>query len=137
MKTCNKEDCNNPRFGGGYCSWHQSLRTDKKPKGLSSKTPIKVKPRKATGELEMFKMIWSERPHVCECCSSSLSSFSPICFSHILAKGSYPKFRLLKENVKLVCPTCHNDWEFSGREHPKFDWVKDKYERLRYKYYNP
>ena len=36
MKVCNKEDCNNPRFGGGYCRYHQGYRTDKKPKALSS-----------------------------------------------------------------------------------------------------
>lgn len=28
-KTCSKEDCNNPRFCGGFCRWHQGYRTDK------------------------------------------------------------------------------------------------------------
>lgn len=37
-KTCNKEDCNNPRFGGGFCSWHQYLRTDKKLKRLKPRS---------------------------------------------------------------------------------------------------
>lgn len=25
MKTCLKEDCNNPRFSKGYCKWHYKL----------------------------------------------------------------------------------------------------------------
>jgi len=33
-KTCNKEGCTRNIFGGGYCSFHQYLRTDKKQKQL-------------------------------------------------------------------------------------------------------
>lgn len=39
-KTCLKEECNNPRFSGGYCLYHQSLREDKKPSQLK-RTPLK------------------------------------------------------------------------------------------------
>lgn len=35
-KTCTKEGCSNPVFGGGYCKWHQGYRADKKkPKPLN------------------------------------------------------------------------------------------------------
>ena len=44
-KTCEKEGCNNPQFGGGFCKWHQSLRTDKKPKGLK-RTELKRSTKK-------------------------------------------------------------------------------------------
>lgn len=39
-KVCLKDECNNPRFGGGYCLYHQSLRIDKKPSQLK-RTAIK------------------------------------------------------------------------------------------------
>lgn len=41
-KTCLKEECNNPRFGGGYCLYHQYLRGDKK-KGTGKGT---IRPKK-------------------------------------------------------------------------------------------
>jgi len=38
-KTCNTEGCNNPVFSTGFCSWHQSMRTDSKwLKSLAKKT---------------------------------------------------------------------------------------------------
>ncbi len=33
-KLCDAENCNNPRWGKGYCKYHQRLRTDKKPKPI-------------------------------------------------------------------------------------------------------
>lgn len=32
MKFCSKLECVNPVFGGGFCSWHQYMREDKKQK---------------------------------------------------------------------------------------------------------
>jgi len=46
-KTCLKEGCNYNRFGGGYCKFHQYLRTDKPVKKLLTRTPIKKKDRSA------------------------------------------------------------------------------------------
>lgn len=34
-KLCNAEGCYNPRWGKGYCKYHQNLRTDKKEKAIS------------------------------------------------------------------------------------------------------
>lgn len=50
MKTCNKENCNNPRFGGGFCRWHQGYRTDKwvGKNALSSKGGTKGTNKKKT-----------------------------------------------------------------------------------------
>ena len=39
-KECLTEGCCNPRFGGGYCLYHQQNRTDKKPTELK-RTPLK------------------------------------------------------------------------------------------------
>ncbi len=40
-KTCNKERCNNPRWGNGFCRWHQYLRNDKKLNSFKVRSPIK------------------------------------------------------------------------------------------------
>ena len=39
-KQCKHTECTNNVFGGGYCKWHQSMRTDKTQKVLK-RTPIK------------------------------------------------------------------------------------------------
>ena len=50
-KKCLKEDCSNPRFGGGYCRNHQYLRTDKNIVELK-RTPLKrpTKPPRKVGK---------------------------------------------------------------------------------------
>ncbi len=84
-KSCNYNDCTNPVFGGGMCTWHQMHRTDKKPKGLkrsplrskvdiskSQRKPIKrhrIKPisnkrrKELSGysQIDLFIEIWDER----------------------------------------------------------------------------
>lgn len=61
-KTCTKEDCSNPRFGGGYCKNHGYLRTDKKLKRLRQKdsglsyTTRKKKPIKPISDKRKVQM---------------------------------------------------------------------------------
>lgn len=139
-KTCIHNSCNYPRFGGGFCRYHQSQRTDKKPKALSSGSKVKKskiipKRRTPTGELEVFKEIWDERPHICEVSGELLKEFDIHMFSHILSKGAYGKYRLNKDNIKLVSPEIHNEYEFGDRLGSKWDWVKEKYVKLQREYY--
>lgn len=68
--------------------------------------------RKATGELELFKQIWEERPHVSEVSGRALGPFNVSFFSHILNKGHYPEARLDKENILLKSTDEHRLWEF-------------------------
>jgi len=122
-KECKYSNCNNPVFGGGYCTWHQAHRTDKKPKGLK-KTPIK-KIRKATGELKMFHQIECERAFKSLLSDEMLTDYIGTdlyvnCFAHIIPKRGHnalpfanteQKERLLrlnKENVVLLTPVEHN-----------------------------
>lgn len=63
---------------------------------------ICIMKRKPTGELQLFKEIWSEREHKCEVCESFIHEPSPSNFAHILAKGTYGKFRLLKDNIAIL-----------------------------------
>jgi hypothetical protein len=126
MKTCKKEGCENPRFGGGYCKWHQHLRPDytfamakaKQVKTIKplKRTPIKKKV-KVSGEGELFKQIEKElrakdpdgllRSQVS---GTVIHLPEPANFSHILPKGSYPGYRLYKPNIYVVTKLEHFLW---------------------------
>jgi len=101
MKTCLKDGCSNFVFSHGFCKSHQWCRTDpKKPKPLQNT-------HKKTGELDLFLAIWNERPHICEECDEPIRCFSVSLFHHKKPKSRYPELRLDKENVALICVSCH------------------------------
>lgn len=101
----------------------------KEPKPLQRKTPLPrpTKPIAQIGkkkkarileegsEVDLFRKIWNERQHFCEECGEPVkgaflgkSLIKPQCFSHKLPKGMYPRFRLLDQNIDLVCSMeCH------------------------------
>jgi hypothetical protein len=68
-------------------------------------------------EVDLFRKIWNTRPRVCEECGKPVKGaflgkalIKPQCFSHKLPKGMYSKFRLLEENIDLVCSMeCHTE----------------------------
>jgi len=104
MKTCKHEGCNWPVWGHGFCKFHQRDRED-------FKAPT-IKPRKTTGELDVFKEIWAERPHRSEISGRALdkyegTEFFPNIFLHILDKKNWPKYRLNKDNIMLGTPWEH------------------------------
>lgn len=147
MKTCNKEGCDNPQFGGGYCKWHQSLRDDKKPSKRVSvsnsihnkRKYVKVTPRSATGELGLFKSIWKERPQVSELSGVKLI-FDIHSFHHLLTKGAFPEARLDKENIVLLTRSEHRQVHDIGYDDlvvldPRWIPIREKYERLK-RFYN-
>jgi hypothetical protein len=105
LKPC--KQCLKPSylFGRGLC---QSCykRQQKKP-------TYKPKP---SGELELFKKIWSERPHVSEISGKPLGKFNVCYFSHVISKGSRPDLRDLKENILLMTFEEHQLWEFGTRQ---------------------
>lgn len=109
--------------------------------GLFKKKTAKIKHRsdknKDLGrqELALFNEIWKERPHVCQVTGQVIHTLDIRCFSHILAKGAYPRFRLLKENIWIVTPEIHHKWEFESRDSQLFNQKKEKYIELKKKYY--
>lgn len=121
-KICSK--CYNVVWANGLCQYHDKVAHPEKyeiksrgTSGLKSntiikRTGIKSKPRKATGERQMFMEIWSERPHICINCLTHLGD-EPIVhyFSHRKPKGMYPELRLVKANIDLLCTQCHIYWE--------------------------
>lgn len=76
--------------------------------------PLK-KARKVTGELDLFREIFTERGGRCEITGEKLV-FDPWCFAHILGKKAYPKFRLLKENIAMVKADLHTLYDNGSQE---------------------
>ena len=89
-----------------------------------------------TGELELFKEIWNERPHICEVDGKPLGAFSVGLFSHVLTKGAYPGFRLYKKNIVLCRLKWHQQWEIGNRDVPELKFKKELAEALKTEYYN-
>lgn len=144
MKTCKEENCNNPVFSHLFCLHHQHLRTDDKFKAkMKSATTFCNKTKSKTGELEFFIEIWTKmKPakemtktmeeleameakeyfeyiqqfRICAITLEPLNVFYVNCFSHILPKSTYKRFRLVTENIKVVKADIHTIWEFEGRE---------------------
>lgn len=78
--------------------------------------PIRYQ-KKKTGEKELFLEIWAERPHVCVNCKSNLGKTPKTWFfSHIHPKSIYPALRLVKQNIQLLCFTCHRAYDQGTKE---------------------
>ena len=101
-KKCSEEGCDYPVWARGKCRIHD-------------KGKPKSKPKKATGEKIVFEMIYEERPHI-----SFISGLHVDCiahnFAHVLSKGSYPKFRLRKDNIVFLTPEEHHLYDFGTEE---------------------
>lgn len=80
---------------------HKKFSEKKAPKRLSKK-------KKVTGELEMFKDIWSRRPHRSQFSMTPIEEFDVRCFAHVLPKSMYKQFRLNQRNVKILTPEEHD-----------------------------
>ena len=144
-KECLFDDCSNPRFGGGYCSYHQGYRTDKKLKGINRTSKDKKTKRqftggrKPTGELKLFQEIWIERPHVCFVSGDKIKGFSVQCFAHVLPKGSYPSLRLNKDNIVLLTSANHYLYDHckdQAKKLPMFDKLFELHDKSKRKYYD-
>lgn len=91
----------------------------------------------------LFDLIWNERPKVSEVSGKPLlqDKTHPKFywqFSHILSKGAYPKYKALKENIKLVLPEEHELWEHKKhllQDKEEWKWVFCKSEELKERYF--
>lgn len=115
-------------------------RTPLKKKAYAIKrTPIKYK-RKPTGELEVFKSIWSERPHFSQVSGKFLGDDLNVSFfSHILPKSHYKRFRLNKQNIVLKTEEEHFKWENQSwklKDLPEWQWVFELKQSLKEQYNN-
>ncbi len=76
-------------------------RTPKKPTPLRRSAIKKV--YKSTGEAVVHNMIALERPALCQVCEKRIDKLQPHNFAHILGKGAFPRFRLRKDNIWIMC----------------------------------
>ncbi len=126
----------------GYCyfgnhevkKWKKGIKENRVTK--ITRKPVFLK-RRPTGELNLYKEIWDERPHKSEVSGEPIPFFHVWCFSHILPKGLYPKYRLNKENIIIKTPKEHYDW--GNRRHklkddPNWAPVFELYETLKQQY---
>lgn len=143
MKTCS---CGNTittsfsKCSNCYAKEYNERRKQKMKKGT---LVYKAKPdssRKETGELKLFLEIWNERPRISEVSGKPLGNvFKVIFFSHICPKGTYPKYRLRKENIVLKTEQEHFDWHNKAKsdlikEHTGWQRIFDLKEELAQKY---
>ena len=84
----------------------------------------KTRPKKPSGEWNMFLEIWQEREHRCEHCKIWLGDLpKAYMFSHRKGKGAHPELKLDKSNIDLFCWDCHYAYDHQGKE--KFNQRKD------------
>ena len=104
----------------------QIYKPKRKPLKSSKNRQKAIEKRKAVlaKDREMYFYWFSNKEQVCEECGQVLPDVfeedgSIVCiarYSHILTKGAYPEFRYHKLNCNILCPHCHDRWEFGDRE---------------------
>lgn len=70
---------------------------------------VKWKPKEATGERELMKEVYNERPNKCEWCSKPIYGFNVGNMHHVKPKSTHPELRLDKNNLVKICLQCHHE----------------------------
>lgn len=90
---------------------------------------------------QLFEYIWDTVEHVSQVSGKPLFEPGHIQwhwqFSHILPKGLYAKYKLNPDNIVLMLPEEHQLWQFfpgRARKNPLFDWVFEKFDKLKREY---
>lgn len=101
-KECEAEGCSNPRFGGGFCKWHQSLRTDKKQKRIA------VFSKKREG----VNMVYNQKARAFREANPMCRVNSPVCTRetqgvHHLKGKSTTELLLDEKYWKPACNACN------------------------------
>jgi len=140
MKQCKKEGCYNNIFGGGYCSSHQYLRTDKKiSKKItfrSQKKPIQDFSFGFDSQVALFDWCWEnalnkQKEVICPYTGEKLNKYLNTdmyyqCFAHILPKGRYTYFKYNPKNIEIVYPIFHSIADFGTIQdrlkYPQWKW---------------
>lgn len=147
----NYEQKQNRKIVRGICTEEQSeynapeqwtrREVDKKakPSPPKARKPI-FKPKKGTGEAEVFAEIAEEREWKCFVSGNSLVQLTATQFMHVLPKAlnKYPLFKLYKKNIQLASDEVHYAWDFKPRSElrkdPRFDKLFALEEELKQEY---
>ena len=82
-------------------------------------------PRKATGELAIFEYVWITRERKCEICSARIHEFKAWRGAHKLPKGTFPEYRLIPQNIALVCSVeCHGAVDRQRKSRTQ-EWISE------------
>ena len=111
----------------------------KKSVTLLKRTAIKQKPKKASGEFELFLKIYADQKGICEITHRQIE-FDVWCFMHILGKKAYPKFRLKRENIMMVDKRIHDLYDNSSKDKlldafPQAEIIYENKDKLKQEYY--
>lgn len=104
------------------CTTCEKLRNP--PKSLK-RTPLKKKPRKKTGEYEIFVQISNERQHVCYVTGTPVNVFTRDgtlnvrCFAHVWGKGANVAMRKHKPNIQIMQPWVHTVYDHGNASERK------------------
>lgn len=140
-------------FSNGLCQECASRASyEANKRGLASKPSSAAKSerkyakstvwrRKTTGEAEMFRKIWDERPHVSQISGKKLLDhghrFWYSQFAHIVSKGARPEMRLDPDNIVLMTFEEHFTWDNHRhllKDKEEWRWLFEKYETKRHFY---
>lgn len=95
----------------------------KEPKPIKLSLPKKKKPKRVTTQqlrqkeistqLSLLKQVIREEAIENDCyyCEGCSRSDKPLDCSHILSVKQYKSLELERENIQLLCRSCHLDWE--------------------------
>ena len=101
-KFCLEDGCNNPRFGKGFCKWHQHRRTDLKTKQQPQKriNPISDKLTYKLSAYRPLRDAYMKDNPDCEICGKPSNDLH-----HKAGRG---KFLCDVTTFMAVCRKCHN-----------------------------
>jgi hypothetical protein len=108
MKSVNTF-CNKSKTG--ELEFFIDIWTKMKPAKEMDKTSEELEVMSA---IEYFTYIRNYR--ICAITLEPLTVFYVNCFSHILPKSIYKRFRLVPSNIKVVKADIHTIWEFESRD---------------------
>lgn len=143
---CKNRFCDNERYGrSGLCYEHYTERLRARKRELRDKVREEGKkphrhPKISREDDKFFREIWKERKHVSGVDGKLLGDkYKAIYMSHILGKGSHPKFRHYKKNVVLMTIWQHILWEFHKdkiKDKPEWQPMFRLEEELKIEYFN-
>lgn len=92
-------------------------RHDKNRSFVQKNRKTFFKPKKGTGEKEIFEEIAAEREWVCFVTQKNLMELTATQFGHVLPKAlnKYPLFKLHKPNIQLFSNEIHYRWDHMPR----------------------
>ncbi len=107
------------------------------PKKLFKSSVIKKKV-KVTGELDLFRRLVIKRGSKSEISGEPIHDITVSAMSHILSKKMYPAFRLREDNIVIMTPEEHREYDQGSESYlrtlPEWGWFFIKKEQLLEEY---